>query len=156
MVKCFIRKTSRTLVEQFANARDFAASSGLILHICGRILVRPLPPEEANIGANSWLSDQGDVMNLDYLETIVKFIGTYGLAVFLVLYYAVKLYPETQKERDEWIRQITRLRQLVDPATRPLTRDQARTVLQLASDSLADRLMLVLESGGEIEPNHHR
>lgn len=85
-------------------------------------------------------------MNLDYLETIGKFVGTYGLAVFLVLYYAVKLYPETQKERAEWIRQITRLRQLVDPATRPLTRDQAKTVLQLASDSLADRLLLVLES----------
>lgn len=86
-------------------------------------------------------------MNFEYLETVGKFIGTYGLAVFLVLYYAVKLYPEIQKERAEWIRQITRLRQLVDPATRPLTRDQARTVLQLAGDALADRLRLALDAG---------
>jgi hypothetical protein len=84
-------------------------------------------------------------MNFDYLETVGKFIGTYGLAVFLVLYYAVRLYPEIQKERAEWIRQLTRLRQLVDPASRPLTRDQARTVMQLASDALADRLRLVLD-----------
>jgi hypothetical protein len=35
----------------------------------------------------------------------------------------------------------------VDPTTRPLTRDQARTVLQLASDALADRLRLVLDVG---------
>src|SRR5437868_6193452 len=89
-------------------------------------------------------------MNFDYLETIGKFVGTYGLAVFLVLYYAVRLYPEIQKERAEWIRQITRLRQLVDPATRPLTRDQARTVLQLASDAFADRLRLVLDTGVNI------
>lgn len=84
-------------------------------------------------------------MDLSYLETIGKFVGTYGLAVFLVLYYAVRLYPEMQKERAEWIRQLTRLRQLVDPTTRPLTRDQARTVLQLASDALADRLRLALD-----------
>jgi hypothetical protein len=87
-------------------------------------------------------------MDLSYLETIGKFIGTYGLAVFLVLYYAVRLYPQMQKERDDWIRQITRLRQLVDPITRTLTRDQARTVLQLASDAFADRLRLFLDSRG--------
>ena len=89
-----------------------------------------------------------DVSTYNYLETIGKFIGTYGLAVFLVLYYAVKLYPEMQRERAEWIRQITRLRQLVDPGTRPLTRDQAKTVMQLASDALADRLLFTLETRG--------
>jgi len=85
-----------------------------------------------------------NLLNPGALETIGKFIGTYGLAVFLVLYYAVKLYPEMQRERGEWIRQITRLRQLVDPGTRPLTRDQAKTVMQLASDAFADRLLFTL------------
>jgi hypothetical protein len=35
------------------------------------------------------------------LKTIGLFIGTYGLAVFLVIYYAIRLYPEIQKERGE-------------------------------------------------------
>jgi hypothetical protein len=87
-------------------------------------------------------------MNFD-LETIGKFVGTYGLAVFLVLYYAVRLYPEMQKERGEWIKQITRLRQLVDPISRPLTREQAKTVMQITSDGFADRLQLGLQ--GRVE-----
>jgi hypothetical protein len=76
----------------------------------------------------------------EILKTIGLFIGTYGLAVFLVVYYAVRLYPEIQKERGEWIRQITILRQLIDPGNRSLTRDQANVVLQLVSSILVDRL----------------
>lgn len=86
---------------------------------------------------------QQEILDTNYLETIGKFIGTYGLAVFLVLYYAIKLYPEGRKERGEWIKQITRLRHLVDPYTRPLTKDQAKTILQLASDAIGDRFQMV-------------
>jgi hypothetical protein len=63
-----------------------------------------------------------------------------GLAVFLVIYYAIRLYPEIQRERGEWIRQITLLRQLIDPGNRSITRDQAKVVLQLVSDAFLDRI----------------
>lgn len=81
------------------------------------------------------------------LKAVGLFLGTYGLAVFLVVYYAIRLYPEIQKERGEWIRQITILRQLIDPGNRSLTRDQARVVLDLASDAFTDRLKFA-RSGG--------
>ena len=94
------------------------------------------------------------------LKTIGLFIGTYGLAVFLVIYYAIRLYPEIQKERGEWIRQITILRQLIDPGTRSLTRDQTSVVLQLVSDAFVDRLAMGgggkafrRESGGWVGPS---
>ena len=85
-------------------------------------------------------------IDMSLLREIGVFVGTYGLAVFLVVYYAVKLYPELRSERGEWIREITKLRQLIDPATRSLTRDQAKAVLQLASDALVDRLRLIFQS----------
>jgi hypothetical protein len=81
----------------------------------------------------------------ELLKTIGLFIGTYGLAVFLVVYYAIRLYPEIQKERGEWIRQITLLRQLIDPGNRSLTMDQAKVVLQLVSGAFADRLKIAGE-----------
>jgi hypothetical protein len=72
---------------------------------------------------------------MEYLATIGQFVGTYGLAVFLVVYYAIKLYPQVEAERGKWIEEITRLRQLVDPATRSLTRHHAEAILKLAAYS---------------------
>lgn len=75
-----------------------------------------------------------------YLNVIGLFIGTHGLAVFLVVYYATILYPELRQERGDWIEQITRLRQLVDPTTRPLNRSQAEAVLGIITNVHLERL----------------
>lgn len=68
-----------------------------------------------------------------YLKSIGIFLGTYGLAVFLVVYYTVKLYPEVREERGMWIEEIAAIREIVDPETRPLTRLQAEAVMGLAT-----------------------
>ncbi len=83
-----------------------------------------------------------EVTNLDLLNKIGIFIATHGLAVFLVVYYAVWMYPQLRKERKEWIEQITRLRQLVDPETRPLTIRQAEVAFELAINAYLDKLRL--------------
>jgi hypothetical protein len=56
------------------------------------------------------------------------------------------------------IRQITILRQLIDPGTRSLTRDLTSVVLQLVSDAFVDRLAMGgkayrRESGGWVSPS---
>jgi len=75
-----------------------------------------------------------------YLKSIGLFIGTYGLAVFLVVYYAIKLYPELRDERGEWIKQITIIKQIVDPDTRPLTRIQANAIMDITISIYQERL----------------
>lgn len=76
----------------------------------------------------------------DTLEVIGKFVGTHGLAVFLVVFYTVAIYPQSQKEREQWIEQITKLRQLVDPATRPINELQADAILNISSSYFIDAL----------------
>lgn len=79
---------------------------------------------------NSSIEDKFNLFE-SALKSIGLFIGTYGLAVFLVVYYAIKLYPELREERSEWIKQITAVRQIIDPETRPLTRVQADAVMDI-------------------------
>ena len=70
-----------------------------------------------------------------YLKSIGVFVGTYGLAVFLVVYYTIELYPEVRDERAQWIQEITEVKRLVDPETRPLNSLQAKAVLDLAMNA---------------------
>ena len=74
------------------------------------------------------------------LSAISGFIGTHGLAVFLVVFYAVVIYPQSQKERSDWIEQITRVRLLVDPGTRPLSIPQADAVYRIVIESFSEKL----------------
>jgi len=78
--------------------------------------------------------------NLNWLQPVSTFIGTYGLAVFLVVYYVLKMYPQVSAERREWIAEITRLEQLVNPDTRPVTLSQAEVVGDIAIDAYMNRL----------------
>ena len=84
------------------------------------------------------------------IEMYARIVQTYGLAVFLVLWYVFVVWKkqnqdreEDRKERAKWIEQITGLRLLVDPAVKKLTRQQARTILQMAIAGQVDRLTLV-------------
>lgn len=84
------------------------------------------------------------------LELYARMVQTYGLAVFLVLFYVTVVWPRQNKDRESdrkertaWITQITRLRELIDPTVKKLTREQVRTVLNLAMAGQMDRLSLL-------------
>ncbi len=74
------------------------------------------------------------------LQTVGVFIGTHGLAVFLVVYFTLFLYPKMESERGEWIRDITELKQLVNPATRPVTAQQAEAILNIVASNFVGYL----------------
>jgi hypothetical protein len=102
-----------------------------------------------------------EATNPNLLNQIGIFIATHGLAVFLVVYYAVWMYPQLREERKDWIEQITRLRQLVDPETRPLTIRQAEVAFELAINAYLDKLRLqfrtvTLVGFGTARPSHGR
>lgn len=80
--------------------------------------------------------------SLTYFNAIGIFIGTHGLAVFLVVYYTTVLYPRVTAERKEWIEEITMLRQLVNPETRPVNQNQAETILKIIATSFVEKLDL--------------
>jgi hypothetical protein len=80
-----------------------------------------------------------------HLNFIGLFIGTHGLAVFLVVYYTVYLYPKAERERGEWIEQITRVRQLLEPETRALTSAQADAVLSIAKTAFIQQLQAEIQ-----------
>lgn len=88
-------------------------------------------------GTEPWWKSQLNIIGL--------FIGTHGLAVFLVVFYTVYLYPRSEAERKEWIEQITRVRQLIEPETRALTATQAEAVLSIARRSFSQDLQSNLE-----------
>ncbi len=44
-------------------------------------------------------NNQSGKLSLSSFEGLLKILGTHGLAVFLVIYYAVYLYPDSFKER---------------------------------------------------------
>lgn len=78
--------------------------------------------------------------NLNWLQQVGTFVGTYGLAVFLVVYYVLRMYPQVSAERKEWIAEVTRLEQLINPDTRPVTLSQAEVVGDIAIDAYMNKL----------------
>ena len=41
---------------------------------------------------------------------ISDFIKYHGIAIFLVVFFVLEIYPEQQKEREQWINEIALLR----------------------------------------------
>jgi hypothetical protein len=78
-----------------------------------------------------------DKKDLDMESPIFKiisdFIKYHGIAIFLVVFFVLEIYPEQQKEREEWINEISLLREALNPTNRSLTQDQARSILDLVS-----------------------
>jgi hypothetical protein len=69
-------------------------------------------------------------------NSAVQIIATHGLAVFLVLFYVFKMYPEEREERKAFLTELTELRRAlsVDPEKRPLTAVQANAILEMQLD----------------------
>ncbi|PSV47308.1 hypothetical protein [Photobacterium indicum] len=79
-------------------------------------------------------------MNSKAFEVVAKIVATHGLAVFLVIFYTLIIYPESQQERSAWIQEITKVRMLVDPVSRPLNTIQADAISKIAIDQFIARL----------------
>lgn len=78
--------------------------------------------------------NQSSGFSFSSLEPVGKFIGTYGLAVFLVVYYAIWLYPDSFKERGAWITKIEELRRSINPEDKPMSTSQTESILDYVTD----------------------
>ena len=57
-----------------------------------------------------------------------------------MVYYTLYLYPKAESERGDWIEEITRVRQLIEPETRSLTQSQAEVVLAISRTAFMQQL----------------
>ena len=78
-------------------------------------------------------ADNNSKTNL--LASFGGFIKDHGIAIFLVVFFVIYIYPEQADERKEWITQITKLQDSLDPAKRNITSDQSKIILELALDN---------------------
>lgn len=69
-----------------------------------------------------------------------NFIKDHGVAIFLVVFFVVVIYPEQADERKDWITQITKLQESLDPSKRPITEDQATIILDLVTESFVQSI----------------
>jgi hypothetical protein len=74
------------------------------------------------------------------LKPIGNFIKDHGVAIFLVVFFVLVIYPEQASERKEWITQITKLEESLDPSKRPITDDQATIILELVTESFVQSI----------------
>lgn len=72
--------------------------------------------------------------SLSSFEGLLKILGTHGLAVFLVVYYAIYLYPDSFKERGAWITKIEELRRSINPEEKPMSSSQTESILDYVTD----------------------
>ncbi|MDC5707428.1 hypothetical protein [Vibrio europaeus] len=79
-------------------------------------------------------SGQGSNTSEHSLTGVIKILSTHGLAVFLVVYYAMFLYPDSFKERGAWIAKIEELRRSINPEDKPLTVSQTESILDYVTD----------------------
>lgn len=79
-------------------------------------------------------NNQGNDSVENKLTSMVKILSTHGLAVFLVVYYAMFLYPDSFKERGAWITKIEELRRSINPEDKPLTTSQTESILDYVTD----------------------
>ena len=60
----------------------------------------------------------------------------------------IYIYPEQADERKEWITQITKLQDSLDPAKRNITSDQSKIILELALDNFIQSLQSTMSQYG--------
>jgi len=79
------------------------------------------------------------------IQDWLKVLGTYGLAVFLVLFYVFKIHPTQDKARKEllesmerdkkvWFSMISNMQKALGQSTRPLSAQETRTLAELGLD----------------------
>ena len=82
-------------------------------------------------------------------STAVHLVGTFGLAVFLVLYYVFVMQPQERKRYDELKDAVETLIQVVEKEQTLLTKDQAKHLESLYIIGVANELGVVIH--GELK-----
>ena len=85
---------------------------------------------------------------LNLLSSFTEFIKDHGIAIFLVVFFVVYIYPEQARERKEWITQITKLQDSLDPTKRNITSEQSKIILELALESFIQSLTSTMSQYG--------
>ena len=75
-------------------------------------------------------------------STVVQLVGTFGLAVFLVLYYVLVIHPQEEKRYEELRQSVEGLIQVVEKGQTLLTTDQAKHLESLYIIAVASELSL--------------
>jgi len=88
-------------------------------------------------------------MNItDLLPSIGSFVKDHGIAIFLVIFFVVVIYPNQAQERKEWILQISKLQEALDPSKRPISKKQAMIILELATESYVQSIEISMSLDG--------
>jgi hypothetical protein len=82
------------------------------------------------------------------LPVIGLFIKDHGIAIFLVVFFVLFIYPEQAKERKEWITQITKLQDSLDPSNRSITPEQSKIILELALEAFIQSIQATMSQQG--------
>ncbi len=89
-------------------------------------------------------------------ELIVQLVGTFGLAVFLVLYYVLVMQPREQARYDELRLSVDAVLQMVEAGQTFVTREQSERLKELfiisAAPELAKQIEQVLPGGVSVRP----
>ncbi len=82
---------------------------------------------------------------------VVQLVGTFGLAVFLVLYYVLVMQPRAETRYDELRVSVNRLIEVVEEGQTLVTREQGDRLEELyilaVAPELADRIERILPEG---------
>ncbi|MCP4987621.1 MAG: hypothetical protein GY928_16645 [Colwellia sp.] len=129
-------------------------------------MVKPLAPNDRGpLDQKAQITD-GRLALDGVLHAVGNFVTRHGIAVFLVVFYVVYIYPSEIDLRDKWVKEMALLRVALDPQKRPLDERQARAVLDFMVQSftvslqgkivreIEDRLASLSESPLRVEyPN---
>lgn len=89
-------------------------------------------------------------------ELIVQLVGTFGLAVFLVLYYVLVMQPREQARIEELRRSVDEVLQMVESGQTFVTREQSERLKELfilsVAPDLAKQIEQVLPGGVSMRP----
>ena len=89
-------------------------------------------------------------------ELIVQLVGTFGLAVFLVLYYVLVMQPREQARYEELRLSVDAVLQMVEAGQTFVTREQSERLKELfilsAAPELAKQIEQVLPGGVSVRP----
>lgn len=93
-------------------------------------------------------NDQNNKINPNLLSSVGLFIKDHGIAIFLVVFFVIWIYPEQAKERKDWITQLTKLQEALDPTKRSISQEQANVILDLTLESFIQSIEINMNQQG--------
>ena len=78
-------------------------------------------------------------------STAVQLVGTFGLAVFLVLYYVLVMHPQERARYDELRKSVESLIDVVEKGQSLITKDQAKRLESLYVLAVANEVGVFIQ-----------